>query len=1174
MALDIALNLRAYDLTQQAFSQVMGSITGMSEASLRSSASMRVFADAVSEAENKVKLASAAQKEAQVAYNSATAALDNHRSSWSRMTPEVQSAEKAVSSAAKATNEARDAQYLANAALLDAAKQVNALTNSTGQLNVATLKKLGLSENEIESFAKNRQGAMDDLLLKEKQAEAQADLAARTVTATEARMAVAQEELVAARRNATLRQDITTRELESEAAAAAESKRLADKKVADQQKALADAQRAEENALASSKRNAEVRNGLFLGSAGALAVFGGAAVVAAAQAGDLEMAVTRLQMATESSAKDFPILKDAVVDLGIHSMYSSTEAAQAFERLAEMGFSVQQVLYGMSPAASSLMDGFYRADEAAKGLGRSAMAVGEAMKTDAVSGAELLGAALNTFKSQGMEASHAADLLVGAFYNGVPSASELGDAITMAGGMANAAGVKFQDFLTTLSLLRQAGMSGSEAGASLRYTMQSLTAPTDKQARALADLGIRTVDTGAKFQEFEKKLRATGVTGQEAIKGFDGSVASLKEMYKAAQTVGLVSLDTSFNQWAEGAGVLKDKLFDSQGGFLGLKNAVDVLDKAMADKNLSLEQKMDLITQLFNVRSGRAATILLNLGQFDTQYSALWDRIGNVNSLGNAQKVMSTFQGSLDTFKDSLLSTLAEAAMPWIKFGAQILKGANDMLDAFNKLGPGASVFLSVFLLLGTVISGGMMVWVALNAVVTMTSLSVGVLAGTFFGIIGVALVVAGVVALLVTHWKDLQNFFMSSNPWLVLVKSLLAGIGIVILANVIPPLIAMAATAVSSFLAMAGAAIAAAVPMVLAFLPFIAIAAVVGLVIAGVVLAIQHWGQITQWFGNLWHTVFTAVGSFFSAVGTRVHQTVNAIGNAIQAGFNFVKGIVEGAIKFVVGLFEWLYNHNYYFQMLVDSVVGNFNRLRAMVSAAVSFVVSFVEDRFNTLKNNVTFVWNLAVSIISGILDRIKTIVSSGFNAVVNTARSMWDQFTGVIRSAASSAGSAAQGVLDAIKNIIQGGISAAFQWGKNLIGGFVDGIKSMAGAAKDAAGSVMSGIGKFLGFHSPSEEGPGRELDLWGPNLIKGFAEGMLRSSNLASGAALSIMRGVAGAFSTPAMAQAGVQYAYATSNVSSGSGTVVIPVHIGGKKVQELIYDPLTKSLKQNGFGRKYR
>lgn len=87
-------------------------------------------------------------------------------------------------------------------------------------------------------------------------------------------------------------------------------------------------------------------------------------------------------------------------------------------------------------------------------------------------------------------------------------------------------------------------------------------------------------------------------------------------------------------------------------------------------------------------------------------------------------------------------------------------------------------------------------------------------------------------------------------------------------------------------------------------------------------------------------------------------------------------------------------------------------------------------------------------------------------------------------------------QNVIQPITNLFKNLISSATSWGKNLITNFTDGIKAMAGRVADAAKGIASKVSDFIGFHSPSEEGPGAEADKWMPNLMSMLAEGIRKN------------------------------------------------------------------------------
>ncbi len=67
--------------------------------------------------------------------------------------------------------------------------------------------------------------------------------------------------------------------------------------------------------------------------------------------------------------------------------------------------------------------------------------------------------------------------------------------------------------------------------------------------------------------------------------------------------------------------------------------------------------------------------------------------------------------------------------------------------------------------------------------------------------------------------------------------------------------------------------------------------------------------------------------------------------------------------------------------------------------------------------------------------------------------------------------------------------------EWGKNLIENFTKGIKEKADSLKDSLKNVGQKINNFLGFSSPTKEGPGREADKWAPNLMEMYRKGIIQ-------------------------------------------------------------------------------
>ena len=114
-----------------------------------------------------------------------------------------------------------------------------------------------------------------------------------------------------------------------------------------------------------------------------------------------------------------------------------------------------------------------------------------------------------------------------------------------------------------------------------------------------------------------------------------------------------------------------------------------------------------------------------------------------------------------------------------------------------------------------------------------------------------------------------------------------------------------------------------------------------------------------------------------------------------------------------------------------------------------------------------------------------------------MNTFSNAWNNVKNSTVNACNNLKTSVSNKVTEIKNAISNKfneiINSAKNWGKNLIQGFIDGIKSMIDKVKNAVSSVVNAVAKFLGFHSPAEEGEGQHIIEWGENMIQGFMDGI---------------------------------------------------------------------------------
>lgn len=92
-----------------------------------------------------------------------------------------------------------------------------------------------------------------------------------------------------------------------------------------------------------------------------------------------------------------------------------------------------------------------------------------------------------------------------------------------------------------------------------------------------------------------------------------------------------------------------------------------------------------------------------------------------------------------------------------------------------------------------------------------------------------------------------------------------------------------------------------------ISLLPIIAVIAAVAAAIAGIIAIIQNWGAITEWFGNLWNTICTGIGTmiesvktWFSNLWTHLQNVWNGICNVVQTAVMLLGSIIQGAVDII----------------------------------------------------------------------------------------------------------------------------------------------------------------------------------------------------------------------------------------------------------------------------------
>lgn len=182
------------------------------------------------------------------------------------------------------------------------------------------------------------------------------------------------------------------------------------------------------------------------------------------------MGITVDEIANGSEA--FELLEKAAKDAGATTQFSASQSAEALNYLALAGYEAEE-------AASALPTVLNLA--AAGGL---ELAYASDLVTDSMSALGLEMGDLEGFTDKLAKTSQKSNT----------SVAQLGEAILTVGGTAKVLAGGTTELNTALGILADNGVKGAEGGTALRNIILSLTAPTDKAAKKMKELGLEVLD--------------------------------------------------------------------------------------------------------------------------------------------------------------------------------------------------------------------------------------------------------------------------------------------------------------------------------------------------------------------------------------------------------------------------------------------------------------------------------------------------------------------------------------------------------------------------------------------------------------------------------------------------------------------------------------------------------
>jgi TP901 family phage tail tape measure protein len=362
---------------------------------------------------------------------------------------------------------------------------------------------------------------------------------------------------------------------------------------------------------------------------GAIALGVGAVVKGAA---NYESSLNTLKAVTGASSKEMEQLSKKAITLGNDVTLpgtSAADAAAAMTELAKGGLSVRDSM------------------DAAKGV----LQLSAAAQIGNADAATITARALNSFGLKGNDAVRVADLLAAGANASTADISDLALGMQAAGAVFHSSGQSIDTLTTSLGLMSNAGISGSDAGTSLKTMMMRLVPSTKAAKDEMHALGVKATDAHGNFLPL-----------RDVIDQYHGALAKLnpEQRQMALQTIfgsdairaanvlfgeGVTKFDamhTAVEKHGAAADLASAKMQGFNGAMEALKSTVETAEIVIGTAMLPV------LTQLAGALNKGANFLMAHKGALEAVVAVVTAFAAPLAIAAGAVKALTIAQGALN----------------------------------------------------------------------------------------------------------------------------------------------------------------------------------------------------------------------------------------------------------------------------------------------------------------------------------------------------------------------------------------------------------------------------------------------------------------------------------------------------------------------------------------------
>lgn len=486
----------------------------------------------------------------------------------------------------------------------------------------------------------------------------------------------------------------------------------------------------------------------------------------------------------------------------------------------------------------------------------------------------------------------------------------------------------------------------------LAQTSRNSNTDIDQLGEAFITAGGKMRDLGISFEEGAVALGLmadAGLKGSEAGRGLSAI---------------LTNLTSPTGQAKKAMDELGISVFDANGEFIGIEEALKVVDGAM--EGLTQEQQVMYKSMIAGKEHSKTFSALMN--SLGDDFDKLKNDVQNANGALETMYAISTdnTKGKLDELK----SSLEELALKFYEGMQRPLGDIIDKLKAFadrlNELSPTQIEFIIQILAIAAAIGPLLLVLGALFSAIGNIATGISfLLTPAGLVLVGIGLLIAAGVALYL-KWEEVSEFL--KGIWDSIVETFMSALKAI--RDFMEPIV----TSMTNFFVKAWELITIPFKLVWEIIKSVVMSTLA--IIEGII------GTVLNVIKAIWQTIWNYIGEYVTKV------------------WNNIKEVVTSAINGV--------------KNIVTSVM---NVIKTVMTNAWNAIKNTTSSIWNSIKNAISVPINAAKNTVSNVVNSIKSIVASVFNAIKSIATSVWNAVKTAMTRPVEAAKEKIRAALDAIK-------------------------------------------------------------------------------------------------------------------------------------------------------------